>query len=104
MADHANVDELIGGRIVREADEDRVGADLSTVRHMAFVELEEYVAEDRALGNHAAQHLVVDQRAHRFLEPPEVVIQARWFELAAHGSDLAIDDSANPKVFGQEAL
>src|SRR5207247_1434650 len=86
VARHAHVDESIQRQVVREADENRIRADLPAVRHVAVMNLQEHIPEDRALRDHPSQHLVVDQGPHGLLELPEFAIQSRGLELPTHRS------------------
>src|SRR5213594_2865727 len=67
VARHAHIDESIQRHVVREADENRIGADLSTIRHVAVLELQENVPKDRAFWDHPLQHLVVNRGPHGLL-------------------------------------
>src|SRR3989475_5289403 len=96
VARHANIDESIQRHVVREADENRIRADLSAIRHVAVLDFQEHAPEDRAFRDHPLQHLVVNQGPHGFLESPELAIEAGRLELAAHRADLADVDPADP--------
>src|SRR2546427_7585988 len=104
VARHADVDESIQRYVVREADEDRIRSDLPAVGHVAVVNLQEHVPEDRAFRDHPLQHLVVDQGPHGLLELPEFAIQSRGLELPTHPTDLPDGDPADPESLVQEAF
>src|SRR5947208_5454070 len=101
---HPHVDESIQRYVVREADKDRIRANLPAVRHVAVVNLQEHVPEDRAFRDYPLQHLVVDQGPHGLLELPEFAIQSRGLELPTHRTDLPDVDPADPEILCQELL
>src|SRR5207245_142541 len=104
VARHAHIDESIQRHVVREADEDRIRADLSAIRHVAVLNLQEHVPENRAFRDHSLQHLMVNRGPHGLLESPELAIEAGRLELAAHGAHLPDVDPADPYVVRHEPL
>src|SRR5207247_9273817 len=104
VARHAHVDKSIQRRVVRDADEDWIRADLPPVRHVAIVDLQEYIPEDRSFRNYAAQHLVVDRGPDGLLELPKFAIQSGRLELAPHRAHLTDVDPADPQILLEELL
>src|SRR5438445_1657855 len=104
VARHANINESIQRHVVREADEDRIRADLSAIRHVAVPNLQEHVPKDRAFRDHSLQHLMVNRGPYGLLESPELAIEAGRLELAAHRADLTDVDPADPYVVSKDPL
>src|SRR3989454_5511153 len=104
VAHDADVDEPIDAGPVRQADEDRIGTDLSAIRHMSILQLQEHVAEDGPLGNDAPQHLMVNFGSDRFLEPTELAVQPGRLELPSDRAHLPDVDPTNPEVFVEEVF
>src|SRR5947199_6717541 len=104
VARHAHVDESIQRRVVRDTDEDRIGADLPAVCHVTIVNLQEHVPQDRSFRNYAAQRLVVHRGPDGLLELPEFTIQSGRLELAPHRAHLTDVDPADPQILLAELL
>src|SRR5436853_6187580 len=95
-AHDTHVDETVHPGPVRQPDQDRISADLSAVRHVAVLQLQEHVSENGPLGHDATEHLVVDRRAHRLLEPTELAVQPGRLELAPNRPHLPDVDPTDP--------
>src|SRR2546428_12384383 len=96
VARHAHVDESIQRYVVREADEDRIRADLPAGGHLAVVNLQEHVPEDRAFRDHPPHHPWINRCPYGLLESPKLAIEAGGLELAAHRAHLTDVDPADP--------
>src|SRR5438445_2366166 len=96
VARHANINESIQRHVVREADEDRIRADLSAIRHVAVLNLQEHVSENRAFRDHSLQHLMVNRGPYGLLESPALAIDVGWLDVAAPRADLTDVDAADP--------
>src|SRR5438046_1434441 len=104
VARHAHVDESIQRRVVRDTDEDRIGADLPAVCHVTIVNLQEHVPQDRAFRDYAGQHRVVDRGADGLLEVPELTIHAGRLALAPHRAHLPDGAPADPRALLEALL
>src|SRR2546430_13319607 len=99
MAHDAYIDETIHLGPVWQPDQDWIRTNLSAVGHVAVLQLQEHVSEYGPLEHDATEHLVVDRRAHRLLEPTELAVQPGRLELASNRPHLPNVDPTDPSVF-----